>query len=708
MRVIEYGRYSTEYAGITARYIVGRSIVIDGSASNDAGTGSSTADEWFLRGGDATGWSKLFVRTSLTTVRSLIGHTPVVLFAELRFAVNRADTPGDSYTIDFWETKLAPDFADCNYRYRDLSGGITWYGNAYSPVPGRDLKAVAFDTQTIVAPATYATTWNGAVDVTTPLQDALRRGTNLEIMFWRRAGSTVVYIAWDYNSSVLRPYLRAYYLFPLEFFLSTTAGEIDLASMVDNLNDENPYYLGAVERDETGTPVKGFIKHFGSRALPLVELLDDHPEWADPVQSAGAGTGSLDYVQLLGTAGSQKYTVKFSSGSAFEVKAEAYRDNIESYHPTYDADATWQGTTGGDFTAPEGGLVIPQEAWQPGTAVNDEFEVYVRGNSSDSTWPADSAGQTQITHDSAGSPVTANWRPISGRRTRTTAAVTVDSTTKKFPCKAIVDTDWPVGTRAFVGDGTNLHEGTVVAAQEATLGAAVFAGAGLDDLTLSGNYNGTVEDDLVVEIEDDSASPELFKVSWDGGATWASTGLECSTTGTAIGNGVIATFGAIVGHTNAENWTAPVQPFAVELEDLTADSTVYAAGARLGTSLPIESLGVAIWGLTTAAAGPSEAVDNRIYLVGAPPDSLDPSSAGFLPAQEVYIVDVTDRTINEYATIASVAATYVDLDANLTNDYPAGALVTVRGSGEAAFWLRCVASGSTAEELKEARLNARA
>ncbi len=706
MRVIEYGLYSSEYAWITARCITGRSIIIDGTTSNAAIAAVSTADAFAIVGTDAEGWAKLFIRVALTTLRSLIGHMPVILYAELRFALNQVDYPG-SYTIKFYETKLTPDFSDCTYRYRDVTGSVTWYKDAYSPVPGQDIKTSPFDTQTIVGPVGLATTWNAAANVTAPLQDALRRGTNLEVLFWRNTGSRI-WIAWTADSSIKRPYLRVYYLFPLEFFLSTAAGEIDLSSMVDNLNDENPYYLGAVERNETGTPVKGFLKNFGSRDLPLIELLDDHPEWTDPVQSAGAGTGGLDYVQLLGTAGSQKYTVQFSSGSAYEIKAEAYRDNIESYHPTYDADPTWQGDTSTDFTAPEGGLVIPATAWQPGTAVADEFEIYVRGNSSDSTWPADSDDQTEMTDDSGGSPVTANWRPINGRRTKTTASVTINATTKKFPCKAIDDADWPMGTRAFVGDGTTLHEGTVASAQEAAIGAVVFSGVGLDDLTLSGNYNGTIEDDLVVQIEDDSASPELFKVSFDGGSTWALTGQECSVTGTAIGYGIIATFGATTGHTNTENWTAPIQPFAVELESLTNDSTVYAAGARLGTSLPIQNLTVAVWGVTTAAAGPSEAVDYRIYLQGPPPDDLDPTSAGFVMAQEVYIVDVTDADIHEYGTIASVAATYIDLDANLTNDYPAGAIVTVRGSGEAAFWLRCVASGSTTEELKEARLNARA
>lgn len=705
MRTIEYGRYSSEYSGVTGRLITGRSIIVDGTSINEQGTGTTNPASYAtLAGAEPYSRGKLFIRVSLDKLRSLIGHTPVILYSELRFGVY-ADT-ASTYTIDFYQTKLSPDFSDCDYRNRDATGPIRWYLDAYSPVVGQDLKSTPFDTQVVSIPTAVPTTWNAAVVITDVLADSLRRGTYLEMLVWRRPGDRIFFL-WGIYSNICRPYLRTYYLFPIEFFLADSGGEIDLASMVDNLADENPYYLGAVERGETGTPVKGFWRNFSGVALPLTEVLDDHAEWSDPAQVAGAGTGSLDYVALAGAAGSQVYTVKFSSSTEYEVLAEDYRDNLESYHPAYDADPTWQGTTGTDFVAPEGGLTIPAAAWQPGTLVNDEFRIFVRGNSTDTTWPADSAEQTQMTRDSGGSPDAAGWRPVNGQRTRTRASVTVDATTKKFPTRAIDSALWPVGTRAFVGDGTNLHEGTVASAQEAELGVAVFAGAGLDDLTLSGNYNGTVEDDLVVEIEDDSASPELFKVSWDGGATWASTGLECSTTGTAIGNGVIATFGAIVGHTNGENWTAPVQPFAVELEGLTNDSTVYASGARVGTSLPFQNVAAGIWGRTTAAAGPSEAIDNRVYLHGQPPDEAAPAAAGFAMGQTIYLSDVTNTAVYEEAEIASVGTTYVDLTANLTNDYPSGALVAVKGSGEAAFWLRCVAAAGTLEELKQVRLNAR-
>ena len=50
---------------------------------------------------------------------------------------------------------------------------------------------------------------------------------------------------------------------------------------------------------------------------------------------------------------------------------------------------------------------------------------------------------------------------------------------------------------------------------------------------------------------------------------------------------------------------------------------------------------------------------------------------------------------------------YVDLVAGLTNDYAEGDFVTVKDSGQAAYWQRPVATAITDEELKRYRLNAR-
>jgi hypothetical protein len=703
MRVYEFGRYSPQYASVQAIQINGTSIVVDGYSSNNSYASVVPGDDVRLTNGASGSFQKMLVKVTLDVPRAQLGHTPTILRADLRVAALESAGGAGSYTVRAYTFRVSPDFTDATYRYRDSTGPITWYMNAYSPVPGQDIAYTPFDTQ-VFAVSGIPTTWNGAFNVTSPVTEALRSSKNLELLLWSQTVASFS-IGWNIGGSSRRPYLKVHYLFPYEFFLCDTFGDIDMASMVDTLADENPYNLGAIERGETGTAVKGVLKNFSGRAAALVEILDDHPEWSEPSQIAGAGTGQLDYVAPSDAAGSQKYTVKFSSASAYEVLAEAYRDNIESYHPAYDADPTWQGDTSTDFTAPEGGLTIPAAAWQPGTQVNDEFRVYVRGNSSDLTWPADSASQMQITHDSAGSPDAAGWRPINGRRTRSTAAVTVDGATKLFPTRAIDSAQWPVGTRAFVGDGTNLHEGTVNSAQEAEVGATVFTGVGLDDCAISGNYNGTFDDDVVVEI-DATGAQDTYKLSYDGGSSWAVTGENCTTTGTLHDYGIIVTFGAITGHTATDYWTAPVQSFGVELTGLSVDSTVYAAGARIGTGLPVDGMAAAVWGVTTAGAGPSEAVDNRVYLQGSPPDDLAPAAAGFVMGQTIYITDVEGAT-HEEGEILTVAATYVDLTANLANDYVAGSIVVVKGSGEAPFWLRAVAGSGTTEELKRARINAR-
>lgn len=709
MRTFDFGQYASQWALQTARQIQGLSTVIYGHVSNTDNSGFAPTSYLSVEM-KAGGYQLGLWKVDLTTIRGLIGHAPVLLSGKMMLYSYPPSTPG-TYTINVYRMKLSPDYTDATGRNRDATGPVRWGGadDTYAPMPGYDRYAVAEDVVAFTPAATIPSVPDHEIELTAYLTECLRRGVDLELFLDTALTTDAANtrICWDYNASS-RPFLRMHYLFPIEFY-QASAGAIDMTRRVDNSLAENPYYLGALERGETGTAIQGWIKNFSTRTLGLVEIIDDHPEWSVPVQTVGGGTGQLDYVLLANGAVSQLYTVVFSSSTDYEVKAEAYRDYTVSLHATIDADPTWQGDVTTDFTSPDGYLTIPATAWQPGTANNDEFEIYVKGNSSDATWPSDSAEQIEITSDSAGSADAAGWRPINGRRTVSTASVTVDAATKKFPCRAIDASDWIANTPAFIGDGTNLHEGHVESAQEAEIGADVFTGVGLDDITVSGNYNGTWEDDLVIKIDSTAGSPDTFKWSKDGGANWEATLVPCTldSAPTLLDDGIYVGFAAVDGHTVDDLWTCAVQPFAVELDGLTNDSTVYAAGARIGTSLPISSLGAAVWGTLTAAAGPSEAVENRLYLHGPSPDYAAPATAGFVIAQTVYIVDVADPTTYEVGEITDVQGTYVDLDADLTIDFPEGALVAVVGSGEAPFWLRAAASGSTTEELKQARLAVR-
>lgn len=712
MRYLEWGVYDSEWAEISGRKIDGKSRQVDGVAGSDVDNGGEVPSSWVELNNTYAETHRLFVKVGLSTIRSLIGYSPVLLAARWAMA-SFPNTQSAVNNLRFHAVRPAssPDYTDATCRYRDSSLGLTWYLDRRAPVPGHDVDLTPFATYPYSNKLGDApTSPDHLVDVTGAFEEALSRGRDFEFLLWPEPTSLsgLIKFAWNYIAT-LRPRLRIYYLFPLEFFLAAPDGSCDLTRMVDTQLGDNPFQLGKLERNEVGTPVKGYVRNMSTRDFPLFDVLDDHPEWSDPVQRAGTGTGALDYVSLAGDAVSQKYTVVFSSSTEFEVKAEAYRDNVESLHPQINADPTWQGDTGTIFNAPEGGLTIPPEAWQPGTLVADELEVYVKGDTSDHSWPADSAAQMEMTaDDGGGAPVAAGWRPFAGRRTTSRASVTISATTVKVPTRAVDPAQWPASTPAFIGDSDHLHEGTVVAAQEAEIGATSHAGGTQDDLTLSGNYNGVWEDDLYLEIDDAVSNPNTFKWSKDGGSTFVATGVACSLTPVILSDGIHAAFGAVTGHTLAESWTAPVQPFAVELQGLTADSTVYPAGARVSTGLPFQNLEAALWGTLTADAGPSETVKNRLYVHGPGPDYLAPTSAGFQVGDDVFVVDVADRSVNEYGTVSFVGATYLDLNANLETDFPEGALVTVKGSGEAPFWLRGVPSGSTLEGLKQARLNARA
>jgi hypothetical protein len=74
-------------------------------------------------------------------------------------------------------------------------------------------------------------------------------------------------------------------------------------------------------------------------------------------------------------------------------------------------------------------------------------------------------------------------------------------------------------------------------------------------------------------------------------------------------------------------------------------------------------------------------------------------------AVPIFIQSVTDPTTSETAEIFAITTTYIQTSGDLTNAYESGDFVARTGQGEAAFWLRVVASGSTDEELKEFRLN---
>ena len=431
-------------------------------------------------------------------------------------------------------------------------------------------------------------------------------------------------------------------------------------------------------------------------ATQQVELFDDHAEYTDPITRIG--TGQLDFVELAEAAVSQKYTPTFYSSTQFEVKAVAHRDNAVSLHPTINADASWRGDVSTDFTAPQGGLTIPAIAWQAfGIATSDEIEIAVTGNTTDTDWPADSNDQVEITKDNAGSADATAWRPIQGHREKTTAQTTIDATTKLIPTRKVEPTDWPVDTKAFIHDQTNINEGAISSVQEMDVGAESFVGSGLDDCTISGNFNGAWTNTLRIRI-DGTGTPDTFEWSIDNGSTWEDTDVEITGSPQYLQDGLWVEFGATTGHTLTDYWNSAIKSWAIELKSLTANSNVYNSGASIGTTLPVRDMTATVFTTVSAASGVSEGTPSRLWVA---------STVGLTVGADVFIQSPNSPDTAETREIDSVGSGFVDLTVALTQGYIAGDFVTKLGSGEEAFWMRPVATAVTVEELKRLRINAR-
>lgn len=639
---------------------------------------------------------EMLMRIKIDQIRAKLGQVPILIKVALNWT-HDAGYSTNSGTMFVRRMLTIWDLADWDNFYYDKSNLLTWYQDRRHVVRGQDVE------DTILHTADYSHVTDvfdtGQMLMTDLVSRALR--DNIDIYALIGMDHEIGHLPtsrtiWVFNPDVVksrRPYLSFAYVFPIEFYKDDGAGTLDLTSPIgDNPGEE--YYLGSVEPGQTGTATKGHLRNF-TGAIQQVEVFDDHPEYTTPITRVG--TSQLDFVVLAEAAVSQRYTVIFYSATQYEVKAEAYRENAISLHPQIDADAQWRGAVGTNFVAPEGGLTIPSTAWQADTALDDEYEVSVQGNTTDTTWPADSNDQVEITKDNGGVADATAWRPIQGRREKTTAQVTIDATTKFIPTRRIDPTQWIVDTRAFIQSLSNINEGAISSVQEASIGTPTFSGTGNDDLTLSGNYNGTWTDTLRVEI-DAVGTPDTFRWSIDGGSTWEASGVSCSTSPVELVDGIFVTFGATTGHVLNDYWDSSVESWGIELKSLTATSTVYNSGSIIGTTLPIRDVAAAIFTTVNADSGASQTYPARLYLT---------STAGFSAGQNVFIQNPDDPDTAETREVDSVSTGYIDLTVSLAQDYSDGDFVTVIGTGQAAFWMRPVATETTVEQLKRLRINAR-
>jgi hypothetical protein len=90
-----------------------------------------------------------------------------------------------------------------------------------------------------------------------------------------------------------------------------------------------------------------------------------------------------------------------------------------------------------------------------------------------------------------------------------------------------------------------------------------FTGSGLDDVTISGRYTGTVPAaDYRVKI-DGTGTPDTFTWSNDGGSTWEATGVAITGSAQVLELGVSVTFAATTGHTSGDLWDADIEYYQV-------------------------------------------------------------------------------------------------------------------------------------------------
>ena len=117
-----------------------------------------------------------------------------------------------------------------------------------------------------------------------------------------------------------------------------------------------------------------------------------------------------------------------------------------------------------------------------------------------------------------------------------------------------------VGAKTFSGLGT--------------VGAVAFTGSGLNDATSGGAFTGTPSGSYRVQI-DGTGTPDTFKWSNDGGATWEATGVAITGAAQTLEKGVTITFAATTGHTSGDRWDIAV---TADLDDVTLGTANWGLG----------------------------------------------------------------------------------------------------------------------------------
>ena len=477
-----------------------RSMIVDKSTANlevasTYNTYNTTLTVRTDAPGASFGMTRVFVKVPLAALRAQLGHSPVLVKVNwsMWLSTFAGVTSPTVYPVPvgLYRVLQQPTWDATTATSRYYDGTHPWGGDAglYAPYPGIDHLATPFSTYTIplgtIAPTGGTpSTWQlMSWDITSEVRYCLQAGVDLIFMLtpspigtWSASPAAQRF---DFNNNVSSypgylPYLEIWYTNPVEFFGANVDGTINLLDILNNQYDTsaNVLDLGAVERGQIGTPVKAFLKNLGLRTLPHLEVWDNWPEWTVPVAGSGnAGSGALAYVTTPEFSVSQKYTIHFSSASAFYVVANAYADNAYDLQPLNSSQTGWNGTTGADLVLPgtTGSIIIPTAAWSGTPQAGDTIVFYVSGNSTPASWPYDSNQQVDMAYDSAGSPDATSWRNIKTSRTSVATGFTVNTTgTITVAVPHIDTTKFTPGLHIAVANLATIDYGVVQAGATAT------------------------------------------------------------------------------------------------------------------------------------------------------------------------------------------------------------------------------------------------
>lgn len=127
-----------------------------------------------------------------------------------------------------------------------------------------------------------------------------------------------------------------------------------------------------------------------------------------------------------------------------------------------------------------------------------------------------------------------------------------------------------------------------------TVGAIAFTGSGLNDMTNGGNFTGTVDRQFVVEI-DGTGTPDTFKWSKDGGATYEATLVPITGSDQTLAEGITIKFEATTGHTLGDKWEFDAKATdpgisVKESVEIMSEASIGASGSALSPAFDIRLL----------------------------------------------------------------------------------------------------------------------